>query len=434
MSESKSNFFRQGAWLAAATLLTGGFMIGAQLIGATMGREQFEIFGTMLRLFLILGVPSAGLQVVFAQQAAAAVTPELQGQLVTTLRRTLPAIFGLWLVMLLVTIFGREGLARQFKLGDGAVLWPTLGVALTWLTLPVFRGVLQGRQNFGALGWVSLLDGAGRITGTGLIVLAWHGQATGAMLGALVGQLFSMGVAVWTTRDVWRNRGALKMDWAAWFRRVLPYTFGSAGLIVLANFDLIYLKAAIPDIQSAQFHLGELYQPASMIGFALTQITVPLAMVMFPKIARSAATGIKSDALTLTLVGTAILGGLSWLGVLLLPKLPLQILFHKTPALWAAAPLVPWCVFAMLAYALANVLVNDQLARARFAVVPWIVAAAGGYVALLVVLTPHLLMMEPANAYRIVASVVGGSNLLLLAVAAWLSWGRLVKTPAPKAP
>ncbi len=434
MNESKSSFFRQGAWLSAATLLTGGFMIGAQLIGNTMGREQFEILIMMLRLFLVLGIPSAGLQIVFAQQTAAAVTPESQRQLAATLRRVLPGVFALWLVMLLVAIFCREGLARQFKLGDGRVLWPTLGVALTWLTLPVFRGVLQGRQNFGALGWVSLLDGAGRITATGLIVLAWHGQAAGAMLGALTGQVFSMGVAVWATRDVWRVRGAAKVDWAVWFRRVLPYTLGAAGLIVLANFDVIFLKAAIPGTKADEFDLGELYLPAWMIGFALTQITVPLAMVMFPKIARSAATGIKSDALTLTLVGTAILGGLSWVGVLLLPKLPLQILFFRTPANWAAAPMVPWCVFAMLAYALANVLVNDQLARSRFAVVPWIVAVAVGYVALLVVLTPHLLTMEPFSAYRVVAGVIGGANLLLLGVAAFLTWGRPTKTPAPRAP
>lgn len=430
MNESKSSFFRQGAWLSAATLLTGGCMIGAQLVGATMGREQFEIFGTMLRLFLVLGIPSAGLQVVFAQQAAAAVTPESQRQLVATLRRVLPGIFVLWLVMLLAAVVWREDLARQFKLGDGRVLWPTLGVALTWLTLPVFRGVLQGRQNFAALGWVSLLDGAGRIVTTGLVVLWWHGHAAGAMLGALTGQVLSMGVAVWTTRDVWRTGGAAEVDWSAWFRRVLPYTLAAAGLIVLANFDLIFLKVAIPAVQADRFGLGQLYQPAAMIGFALTQITVPLAMVMFPKIARSAATGIKSDALALTLAGTAILGGLGGLGGLLLPKLPLQILFFRTPANWAAAPLVPWCVFAMLAYALANVLVNDQLARARFAVVPWIAVAAAGYVTLLVVLTPRLLTMDPFTAYRVVAGVVGGANLLLLAVAAWLRWGRKTGTAA----
>ncbi len=432
MNESKSSFIRQGTWFAAASLLAGVFMMGAQVIGSKMGREQFEIFLTMLRLFLVLGIPSAGLQIVFAQQTAAAITPESQRQLVATLRRVIPGIFILWIGMLLVAIFCREGLARQFKFGDGRVLWPTLGVALTWLTLPVFRGVLQGRQNFGALGWVSLLDGAGRITGTGLIVLAWHGKAAGAMLGALTGQVFSMGVAVWTTRDVWRVGGTAKVDWAAWFRRVLPYTLGAAGLIVLANFDVIFLKAAIPATKADEFGLGELYLPAWMIGFALTQITVPLAMVMFPKIARSAATGIKSDALTLTLVGTAILGFLSWVGVLLLPKLPLQILFFRTPANWAAAPMVPWCVFAMLAYALANVLVNDQLARARFAVVPWIVAAAAGYVMLLVMLTPHLLTMEPFTAYRVLAGVIGGANLLLLGVAVWLSWGRKRNaTPRP---
>jgi O-antigen/teichoic acid export membrane protein len=434
MSESKSNFVRQSAWLAATTLLTGGFMIGAQLVGATMGREQFEIFGTMLRLFLVLGIPSSGLQVVFAHQAAAAVTPEAQRQLAGTLRGVLPAIFALWLVMLLATLFWHDELVRQLKLGDGRVLWPTLGVVLTWLTLPVFRGLLQGRQDFGALGWVGLLDGFGRVVVTAAIVLLLHGHAAGAMGGALVGQLFSLGVAVWSTREVWRWSGPTNVAWREWFRRMLPYTLGAGGLIVLANFDLVFLKAAIPEAQAERFGLGQLYQPAAMIGFALTQITVPLAMVMFPKIARSAATGAKSDALAITLAGTALLGALSWLGVLLLPKLPLQILFFRTPASWAAAPMVPWCVFAMLAFALANVLVTHQLARARFAVVPAVLVVALVFVGTLGWLAPRLPTMEPLAAYRAVAGVVGGFNLLLLALAAWLTWGRSAKTPAPTAP
>jgi hypothetical protein len=118
-----------------------------------------------------------------------------------------------------------------------------------------------------------------------------------------------------------------------------------------------------------------------------------------------------------------LLGACGWIAVLALPKLPLQILYFRTPANWAAAPLVPWCVFAMLSYVLANVLVTDHLARARFAVVPWVVMIAAAFVATLVVLKPTLLAMDPLAAYRVVASVVAGANLSLLAVAAWFTWG-----------
>ena len=55
--------------------------------------------------------------------------------------------------------------------------------------------------------------------------------------------------------------------------------------------------------------------------------------------------------------------------------------------------------------------------------VPWVVAIAAAYVSVLVILKPTLLAMDPLAAYRLVASVVAGANLSLLAVAAWFTWG-----------
>ena len=54
-----------------------------------------------------------------------------------------------------------------------------LGLASLWL--PVFRGLLQGRQNFLGLGWIFILDGVGRFIGVALAVQR-GGQAAGGML------------------------------------------------------------------------------------------------------------------------------------------------------------------------------------------------------------------------------------------------------------
>ena len=422
MSAAKNGFFRQSAWLAAATVLGGAFMTAVHPVASQMGDAEYGVLGVMLRLFLLLGIPSGGLQVVFAQRSAAAVTPELQRRLAGTARGVLCGIAVVWSALAVVTVVWSDAIARRLNLPDATVLWPTLAAAFTWLALPVFKGLLQGRQEFGTLGWIGILDGAGRLGAMVVVVLGFHGHAAGAMGAVAFGQALSFVVALRATRSVWLDPGA-EVDWSGWIRLAVPYTAGAAGLLVLSLFDLVYLQAAIPAAQAKAFSLGQLYLPAATIGFALTQITVPLAMVMFPKIARSVATGVKSDALALALSGTALLGACGWIATLALPKLPLQMLYFRTPANWAAAPLVPWCVFAMLSYVLANVLVTDHLARARFAVVPWVVAIAAAYVSVLVMLRPTLLAMEPLAAYRLVASVVGGANLLLLAVAAVHTWG-----------
>jgi hypothetical protein len=188
-------------------------------------------------------------------------------------------------------------------------------------------------------------------------------------------------------------------------------------MVVVANFDYLFLQSIVPEAEAARYNLENLYLPAYLIGFALTQVTVPLAMVLFPKVVRSAATGVKSDAFMLAMVGTALVGGLAALGVMVVPALPLQILYHSNPLRWAAAPLVPWLVWAMLAYALANVLVSTLLARAQFLIVPIVALIAAGYVAALRLQTATLLAMEPADAYKRVAATLAAANLVLLIAA-----------------
>ena len=78
----------------------------------------------------------------------------------------------------------------------------------------------------------------------------------------------------------------------------------------------------------------------------------------------------------------------------------------------------------MLAFALANVLVSNLLARSRFDIVPWAVGLVFVFLLTLVWLKPHLLGLEPFTAFRRFAQVLGGFNLLLLTIAAWLTLGK----------
>jgi hypothetical protein len=419
MSESKASFMKQSAWMAGATVFGGMFMTVCHSVAQKMPEGQYGVWSTMLRVFLLLGIPSAGVQVVFAERTAAAITEERHRELSSAFRATAGAVFALWAVLAAVFAFNSEAIASSLKL-HVEVLWPTLLATLLWLQLPAFKGVLQGRQRFGALGWVAVLDGIGRFGLLAVMVIALHGGAVGGMWAVVAGQALSMGAALAATADIWRGPGG-PVAWKAWGVRLVPFTIGAAGMVVLANYDLVFLKSIVPAGADDRFKLDDLYIPASMIGFALTQVTVPVAMVLFPKVVRSTATGTKSDAMMMAVIATAVVGGLAAAAVMVLPKLPLQVLYFNKPSRWAAAPLVPWLVWAMLAYALSNVLVNNMLARAKFIVVPVVAVAAVIYVTALRMQTGALLAMEPTAAYQRIALTVGGANLALLAAAILLS-------------
>ncbi len=378
-----------------------------------LGPEEYATVGTLLRVLLFLAIPGAGLQVLFAQQAAAT-GREALGTVAKTARATLLMITAGWLAVALATWFGHGWIQQTLKLHDAAILWPTLGAAWASLALPLFSGLVQGREHFGTLGAVALANGFGRLFAiVGLVVVA-HGKATAAMWAAFAGLAAAAAVAAWGSRDVWRTAGSAAAIGPA-LQRLGPFVLSAGCLLVLSQSDVIFLTAVLPAASAEHFRLGTHYLPASTIGFAMTQFTVPLAVVMFPKIARSFARAESSDALQLALLGTAVVGGAAALAATLLPRLPLQILYFRSPDNWAAAPLVPWCAWAMLSFALANVIVGDRMARADFRFLPWAVALTAGFLGTLAWLAPRLTSWEAATAYRTVIGTIGGFNLALLA-------------------
>jgi hypothetical protein len=106
------------------------------------------------------------------------------------------------------------------------------------------------------------------------------------------------------------------------------------------------------------------------------------------------------------------------------PELPLKILYYFQPEYWSSSQLVPWFVWCMLPLTLANVLINNLLARGRFACVPWLLLVAAGYGAALVLRADKFAHAEMFTAFKMVIQTIGAFSLLLLAVAAFFTWRR----------
>jgi O-antigen/teichoic acid export membrane protein len=425
--ETKGSFFRQSGWLMIATVGAGVFMTLVHTVASRMDPAEYGVFFTLLRCLILTSIPAAGLQTIFVHQAAAAITEQQARELAYTTRAVLGGIFGIWLLFALGLLIWQRPILAALKITNPAALWLTFVVVLTSLWLPMLRGLLQGVQNFLGLGWVAIFDGIGRFVAVGVIVLALGGQAAGGMTGALLGQLGAIGIGLWMLRAVVTGPGA-PIAWRRWLRQVIPLTLGAGAALFLSTADVIYIQTIFPK------EVSPFYMPGAMIGFALVQFTIPLTMVMFPKIVRSAARAEPSDAMRLTLIATGTLGGLAALAATVLPWLPLRILYFKSPEFWAAAPLVPWFAWCMLALTLANVLISNQLARGQFRIVPWLVLVSVAYGVTLVLIKDHLLgLAEPFAAFKLVVQILTGFNLIAFALGSWFTWGAPAKGAAGSA-
>jgi O-antigen/teichoic acid export membrane protein len=414
-TESHTTFFRQSGWLVVATVSSGVFMTATQVVANRwMTEEEYSIWFALLRIFLLMSIPSAGLQIVFAQQTASAVTEEQHRLLAQTVRATLRATFLIWLAMAAVAFAGWNHWIALLKITNPAALGLTVAIGLASLWSPVVKGVLQGWQNFLGLGWVLIIDGVGRFVA--ISVILWlGGQAAGGMTGALAGQAVSLLVGGWMIRHLLNAPGE-RMEWRPWLRRVVPLTLGIGVLQFMSNADVVFVQSVFPARQTP------LYMPAAMIGLALVTFTGPLTSVMFPKVVRSVALTTDTRALRQALGATALLAVAAALACTLMPKLPLRIIYFSKPTYWDAWPLVPWFAWSLVPLVLSNVLVSNLLARERFGVVPWLILPAAGYGAALALLKPHLLATEPLQAFQIVIQTLGTFSLLLFGVACLFTW------------
>ena len=408
-------FFRQSGWMMIATTAAGGMMYAVHMVAKQMPKEEYGVFTALLQVAALMTIPAVGLQTVFAQQVAAATSPEQHREANSTFRGVWRGIFFLWLAMVIgVAIFWKQALAT-LQINNPAALSMTVLIGLASMWMPLMMGMMQGRQNFLWLGWATILNGAARFGIVCLVVLAFGGWAAGAMGAVFAGLAMVIIICGWQLRDLWRE-AKVRVNWRGWFQRVVPLTFGLGAATFMLSADMIFTQKNFPKDQTA------FYAAAGMIGRALVFFTQPLTMVMFPKLAHSAARSEKTDVLAQALGLTALAGGLAAIACTLLPSLPLRIIYDKS-FFEIATPLVPWFAWCMLPLVLANVLINALLAKGRFAVVPWLALVAVGYGVALSVVGKHAgALADPQAGFKLMIQTLGVCSTALFLVCAFFTW------------
>jgi O-antigen/teichoic acid export membrane protein len=410
------SFLWQSSWMVIATFAGGALMAMVHTVARKMGPQEYSVFVTLLRLLIIMGIPATALQTIFARQAAAVTNDTEQRQLIATTRAVLLGTFLLWLVLAAGVLAATRPLSNLLKISNPAALYITLVIGLIGPWIPMVKGLLQGQHRFGGLGWLQITDGVGRFGVMLLVILVFRGKAAAAMFAALVGQLTTVSIGAWLTRSTWRPRPATAFDWRKWLGHALPLTLGLGTVLAVSSIDMLFVQSLFTDTRQTA-----LYGGAMLTGFAIVQLIAPVALVMFAWVAQSTARSQRSDSLAMTLGATLLFGVLAAVGCTLLPQLPLRLMYLANPEMWRAAPLVPRFAWALLPLTLANVLVQNILARGRFRAVPWLVLVPPAYAAALCLQAPALARMPHFDAFTRIIETLGAASTLLCLVAAWFS-------------
>jgi len=400
----RSTFFRQSGWLMVANIGGGVLMWLVHFLSKIIGPTEYGLFGVCLAV--AMSIPSLPLQMVLAQQTAKALATGHQRELSGLIRIVWIGTFVLWLLVAVSALALQHQILARWGLANPVAFWITLPVVLFCIWMPLFWGVLQGQQNFLWLGWSMIANGVGRLSIAVLAVWLLGKYASSMVTGVLLGLVIATGMAIWLTRALWAG-ASLPFDWRALLRQVIPLMLGFAAFQFLFTADTIFAGAFF-DKNTVGF-----YVVAGTLSRALMWLVGPLAAVMFPRIVHSAAKAEKTDLMGIVLLGTGVLAvtgaaGLSILG-------PWVVRFVSGEAfVKVASSLLPWYAGAMIPLSLANVLLNNLLARSLFRVVPSLCFLAVAY---------GFALTRFHDTPVAVLKTLAFFNLLLLGVCAWFTWG-----------
>ena len=224
--------------------------------------------------------------------------------------------------------------------------------------------------------------------------------------GVLLGLLVAVVISVWQTRSLWRIP-ALPFDWRNVLRQIVPLMVGFGAAQFLFTADTMFAKSYF-DSDTVGF-----YGSAGTLSRALMWLVGPLAAVMFPRIVHSATRSEKTDLMGMVLAGTGVLALGGVLGLSILGPFVIKFVSGQQ-FVKVASSLLPWYSGAMVPLALANVLLNNLLARSSFKVVPALCVLAIGY---------GFALTRFHETPVMVLQTLACCNVLLLVVCSWFTWG-----------
>lgn len=375
----RSRLFRQNAVLFLGGMASGlGGLVYHAIAGRVLGPQLYGEVASLVAIYTIGTTINFSLILVLAHYSARQLAQNHQGALRAMFRRTNVLLVIPSAVFFLLTLAACVPVADFLRLASPVPVI-CLGLAIvvcSYMAIP--RGLLQGRQAFGALSANQGLELFVR-TGT-LALLLWAGLGvTGSVIAMMLGAGVAYLIGTYALRDVWHEPpDPVRMRTMISF--AITATLGTLGVLVLYNVDVVLAKHYL-DTQSAGIY-GALNKIETIVYYG----TLSVGQVLFPRVVEAVATGRHPLRLLFLSACLSICLGLCALLVFtVLPGPVIEIPFGK--AFLSAVPFMREIGLIGIALSLINLLVQFFIAVHDRAFLP--VLAAGCFLLVTLIALLH---------------------------------------------
>lgn len=353
--ERVDDLLRHGGVMAVAIVAAGALNYAYQVfVGRALGPAQYGTFGALTSFLYLLNVVGRGVRMSTARFVSAR---REDGAWIATFYRgiALRTLLFATAVFALLTAFSPQ--IAGFVGAESA--WPVVLVAVAvpfTFTLPTNFGFFQGVEAFRAYGAYNALQAG--LTLLIAVVLLVAGFGLYGALGALAAaSAIALGVSTWA---VHRYRGVVTdpptIDYTRAYRYALPAVLAGFCLTVPTSVDVVLAKHFFAAEAAGR------YTAVAVLGKVLIFLPLGISMALFPKVSAPDA-GDGTALFARAFAYTAVLAGAGALLYWLAPSLVLGLVYTSEYA--GVAAVLQWYGLAILAFSLAVVVLNFELARDR---------------------------------------------------------------------
>ena len=410
-ARDQDGLLRHGLLLMVATQFANVCNI---LFHAVMGRAlpgHYSELLTMLNVMLIISTPLEAVRTAAAHFAARAAQDGDRGAVRLLVRAWSVRMLAVVIPLALLAVAASRSIAGFFHFAGAAPVVVTALTTIGMVLIPLFAGALQGLQSFV---WMSLaIQGLSIVRmAAGAAAVWWLSRdAVGGLLGQTAGVAASLALGGWGLTQVLRRDLA---GTSGYLGRSFAMLTSFAALMML---DVLLVKHYVPGE-------AEAFSRAATVARSIIFLPMPIALAMFPKVVSDRGLNRASRAIFWKALG--IVGGLVGLGVagcLVLPWLPLMVLYGRANATPEAVALVRAMVLAMTPLSLAYLLMNFEMAQQRFRATPVLALAAVAYLG--------CAMIWHGRALHVAAALALAGTVATLGLAGCMPWRELIGGTRP---